>query len=936
MVDQKAQHRRISYLVYLAGVEVPATSVSVTQQVWGIPSATIVLPPDRLLQRIGREDRMRSTIFYLDTWRSEVDGDDPKWRLMFDGEVQSFSYLNSTAGRSVSLNCIDLAAALQSMKMFFLMNISNITQQVTNLTPEQASYGHHFRPTFPASLFFRGMSQTDGDEMKRPFDFVDNMFRSTFGDVDVDPFVMAAYQEQIADGKPADLKSVVGLNFFSRWSRKVNFHRRWIPMPVFENAFIYTGRGPFPVLRAVQSKQAIEAINSTAGRLGDNGSLWDLLRTIFQQMYYEVGAIASPSVVKVNRKSAEIVGPVDDSVRYQRERGARTTPLPPTNVAFHGPPQEQIDESSFETRMTGFVTKPQLLFAVPPACNVIWKSMVQRHQYSEDYANQPTRLVISEGNLFNTIAGGDVDQNLMEYINIVQAVGYPQGAQDGLDRRLGRNGNLPNAFLNAHNHLVWPEEFFKGPVYLNRPIPSWFQYLNWAQQEYAPDGVKSQYANVGSDVYKWVGKTGNVAKDQEKAKKALLKQITEDTKNGGATVGDGKRWAKRVLEARALGFPKDKASELMKVLTEAGQTDASVSTMRTYRLYARYEYFREKYSKRNGAVQMIFNPYIVPGYPMVVWDDDETQYSTFGYTFSVTHSLSANGAQTSVNYTFGRTFQEFFHDLLNQFVDTTEEVDDADPAATRALEGEEQRILTSTLYTSDIEGADQPDKTAQQRKEEARRSRMLELIRLAADAVPTNPIDEIRAQFQHNASAEEVYLKLFWKNDPTEFPDSQTRKAIFDVRHMVDAVDLDDAARVVPNTKKPVSSADPDDIVNFVTGFVPQADYEEYNTNPDAAMRFASRPVCTLDEWIDFQREYGIPEHAKKELLVAADDPLEGKGAPYYRKILDLTAGPGKAPTPTLLGNITTPVGADTRYDWQSILLRFREKVYLNLEPKIA
>jgi hypothetical protein len=109
-------------------------------------------------------------------------------------------------------------------------------------------------------------------------------------------------------------------------------------------------------------------------------------------------------------------------------------------------------------------------------------------------------------------------------------------------------------------------------------------------------------------------------------------------------------------------------------------------------------------------------------------------------------------------------------------------------------------------------------------------------------------------------------------------------------------------------------------------------------------MKFASRPICTLTEWIDLQRERGIPmvpaapgEPLKLNSIISADDPKQGKGAPYAVKILDLAPGPGDAPEriPST-GNIKAPINADTRRDWQSILLRFREKFYHEDEPKLA
>ncbi len=952
MIDQKATHRRIAYLVYLSGVEVPALSVSVNQAPQEFPTAAIALPPDRLLLRIGRDDRMRATIFYLDTYRGEVDGSGNKWRLLFDGEVMSSSYMNSPQGRSVTLNCIDLVNALARMKMFFLSSITNIVQDTTRLETAAVATQAHYQPTFPASLFFRGLEQTKGKEMQRPYDFVDNMFRAVFGDLDVDPFTLAAYKAQVASGEPKDLKSVVGLHFFSRWARRTNFHRRWMPMPLFENNFLDKERGAFPVLRAVQSDQAIKAVQGAAGRLGDDGSLWDLLRSIYGQMYYEVGIMSSPSAVRVNRKTGETLGALKPGTKEWWHPGMVTThPAPstePSEPGFATVPQEVV--TGTEGRLTSYVTKPQLLFAVPPACNVVWKSMILRHQYSENYSQEPTRLIMSEGNLFNTISTGGTDANMMEFINQTMAVGYPQDAQDGLDRRLGRNGNTPNLYINPHNYLVWPEEFFKGPVYVNQSIPSWFMYLSYGQDGAAPTGGSTNEAankiqKVAGDLSEFFGKvdvTGVDAADVAKlneysdAAKALAKGTTV---TGQATVS----LKTMVTDANnKYRMSKDEAVGLLTVLSEVGGTAEGESMQRTYQLYARYEFFRKKYASRNGGVQMIFNPYIVPGYPMVVWDDDETQFSTFGYAFSVSHTLSPGQATTSVSYTFGRTFEEFYKELLGAWTEAEEErFDDSERRRANAqtkltIAAEEEIERTRASQLDIVLGGDgliiETEEEEEAAKLQAARDQFQEDKGLRTDSVPANPIDEIRVQFQHNDNAAEVYKRLFYQSDDaTEFLGK--RKPIFDVWSMVDRVSLDDTG--LPPVDPPVQGLEAIEDGDKDTGYVPSQDYRVFNENPDEAMRFASRPICTLEEWVNIQQDKGV-SNVEDSNIVSAEDPYAGKGAPYMIEVLQLVAGPGDAPTPTPYGNINGASNADTRLDWNTLLKRFRQKFYYKTQPKNA
>jgi len=76
--------------------------------------------------------------------------------------------------------------------------------------------------------------------------------------------------------------------------------------------------------------------------------------------------------------------------------------------------------------------------------------------------------------------------------------------------------------------------------------------------------------------------------------------------------------------------------------------------------YAKSEYYRSRYAARNGGVSLLWNPYIVPGFPVAVFDQQGSGFDTMGYANTVTHSLSATGNMTTaVQLTFVRSMPEF-------------------------------------------------------------------------------------------------------------------------------------------------------------------------------------------------------------------------------------------------------------------------------------
>lgn len=88
-----------------------------------------------------------------------------------------------------------------------------------------------------------------------------------------------------------------------------------------------------------------------------------------------------------------------------------------------------------------------------------------------------------------------------------------------------------------------------------------------------------------------------------------------------------------------------------------------------FRLYAQYEFLRQKYDKRPGALTLRFNPYPVPGYPAVVFDRPSTREHLVGLLSTVNHTgmVGEGGASwgSSATLTTVRTLEEFLNDVRN-------------------------------------------------------------------------------------------------------------------------------------------------------------------------------------------------------------------------------------------------------------------------------
>ncbi len=79
----------------------------------------------------------------------------------------------------------------------------------------------------------------------------------------------------------------------------------------------------------------------------------------------------------------------------------------------------------------------------------------------------------------------------------------------------------------------------------------------------------------------------------------------------------------------------------------------------------------KKYEQRNISVSSVFNPFIVPGYPGVVfdsWQNDGSKFAFAGHVVSITHQLTKSSADTGVTMSFCRTLDEAVNNPLEHGV----------------------------------------------------------------------------------------------------------------------------------------------------------------------------------------------------------------------------------------------------------------------------
>ena len=291
-------------------------------------------------------------------------------------------------------------------------------------------------------------------------------------------------------------------------------------------------------------------------------------------------------------------------------------------------------------------------------------------------------------------------------------------------------------------------------------------------------------------------------------------------------------------------------------------------------LYAKYEYFRARYEPRAASLKLAFDPYLVPGFPAVVFDARDCKFDIFGYVQSVSHSWSVEAPEISTNVTLGylRSFPEF----LNVYKDRDSDLD---------LDN----------YMRDSDGG-----------------------YLSA---PRDPIAEVARIMQTIDNTDEFYTSLLYTTN-----EDTANSSIFNWEEMLDLYQVNGT---------PIPRAALESWVWEEGMYVdPKPQFQHLFTNYDDAMHYVSRPAVTLDEFVKLKNSAELNELTGKdvesdyeETFHLGENRTSAKNAKYYRRIFKLRQGPGNIMDPATISKITgmdvtavdDPLGNAILAEWERI-----------------
>ena len=850
-----------AWIVYINGLEVPASSVSVSYGVGDIPEAEIVLVPDSSIQRFGAEDRVAVQIFYLDVWYGK-----PEFRLLFDGEIVSWGYLNTRGGRNITLVAIDYAQIFTQIFFFFMSNIDDLAKGASNVdigVRADGVFTAGLPALFPYSLFAEGLITPEGSGsaplIKRPIDYVYNLVRGLI-------------QTNLPN------RSLPASAFFAPWVRRTKFHNRFVALPFLEDS---QNPGVFPILRAVQSQYAVQAVQMLTSHIGSSGSIWDVFNTVLQTLMMELVLLPTPAAVQSDYATLQIRGP---AVRSE-----------PTNPIF----------------LTSYFTKPQLIFGLPPTCNVFFPSQISSFSYQENFATQPTRIYVNDESLPELLNVTNMTEGMSNLVRDAMTVAHPEEIDAAL--RVAKN-------VNGKNVLLYPEEFYRGPVIRRMRAPLWFTFLHRAQDK------QTDMKNMTEEQQRaWFAAKLPTAEHFNIYKVYAAYEYAKEryaTRSAGVSLSGFNPYP-------VPGFPCavfDHGSSqnhifgyLTKVQHVLGTRDASTRISISYgRTFSEsFKNLRRQIDLENAAIVEASEK------------DDKVNVERMGaIALSPAEPL---GEIRNVVQNFERA-EQFYQALFHR---------SAAPAADK---------LTQAQLSAELQ------------RQQNERSDALGVTPLYVDA-PAPPPNKPAAFYYPNiiqftdgqGNKQKIKLKGI---------DSTTRDKFYEILGKMrsgvateeelqyvskgleqaplkqgekDMSPTPDIERQIALAEKLIRDMTTSTNVQGGLSVVPSPEAETYFEANAAAMKYNARPICTLDEYLAFLGDLAVPEGKfEANAHLAGEDPRTFP-APFYTRIRRYQPGPPPEDTIIMEGAAhTVSVRAgfpDSVVDWDELLLAYRQNILWRTSP---
>lgn len=547
--------------VYIAGVLMPATRVTITTTFNRLPEAEIALPAYSDLLYLGEYDRVPVHVFIRETMV-----ECPEFILMFEGYISSTTYVNSALQRSVIVNAVSFLEILNDVHAKMLSQLNDYFEACVNGAQDVTMRAISPNIVFPYYLLQYGLVNSDKDEngklIRFPSDFLESVY--AFLQLSHPPKGTGEWEE---DPKLGPLQASALTNYYGQHARDLNLMARFERLPYFDKEgsdgkfawnvgdVVFDGEQRatiFPMLYGMQTGYAMSSLAEGITNYNNGGgprTLMDVLSFLIDEMEYEYLVITNPAFHAPENEEEQ-----EDKKEEKEEQPGITEP------------------ADKRGRLVSSCLKPLLMDALPPGCNIMYRSMVDNVTAQLTHRGTPTRIRVYNAHSPLALLGAKSNDPLKQFGLIDY---YPSKQYSEFEP-----GEAPKYLRFLTSELLEVEKFC-GPTIREVGTPRWLHYM-YSEKALGENGDPLMLANG--------------------------KQV-----------------------------------EPLKVFKER---------------FLRRQLLLSKYATRRIQVSETFDPYITPGFPGVVFDNQGAGFAFAGHVVTVAHTITPTDVSTQVIMDYGRPLSE--------------------------------------------------------------------------------------------------------------------------------------------------------------------------------------------------------------------------------------------------------------------------------------
>lgn len=605
-----------SVKLYIEGVQVPFESISISQVYRQRPTADIQIPPSSGLLDIIRGYEPKVHIFYEDL---NYGGD----RLLFWGRITANSYSRSVQGSSsITFHCEHKNTLLNQLVVSYSGWVSPVNQNLTDDNVEQAIV----KPTSmnSADTIIQALAGISGvassaevispdtaDVISAPIGKVDPSLAALLPRLEGVPGVAVSLWNRMRRDAYADAVGNLAMSkmYIPLVDESLAFFKRFSGHPFIESR-LQSDKLPYCHKK---TKEEIDVVTPPCFRT----SLMSA-----SQRGLAVTAMMNSMGFSGELTSFEgLLEMLFENIQYDMLTLASPAEVPVDPKKFTDLPSAAgMEKTAVET-----IVKPRTPFYYSPACNVILPRMYTSLQINQDEASVPTRVTATH-DVFNGISGSAAPGvNFRAPHTVREAVAY-------------------NTILRGQNNPALNLASTKGPSY------------SLAGKYEQGVGIRPSRIVLPW----WLAMTGGDDTSQgptNNQEEALKKGTKEYTEAMLLTLDWRNRYGKITMEED--GVVSATGNSTKNNLNPSDPNNPSVLPFeRVMFNMLDYEYTKMGAASRSGFISGIFNPYIIPGYPMDVIDESPNHPSFHGFCTSVTHTITANSISTGIGVSSMMTYAE--------------------------------------------------------------------------------------------------------------------------------------------------------------------------------------------------------------------------------------------------------------------------------------